>query len=72
MTASPLAVQTENACRHYTMGHSLIRAVDGISLEIRSGEYVALLGVSGSGKSSLLNLIAGLDRPTLRNNFGWR
>ena len=64
MTATPLAVQTENACRHYTMGHSLIRAVDGISLEIRSGEYVALLGVSGSGKSSLLNLIAGLDRPT--------
>jgi len=44
VTATPLAVQTENACRHYTMGHSLIRAVDGISLEIRSGEYVALLG----------------------------
>lgn len=46
------------------MGESLIRAVDGVTLEVRSGDFVALLGTSGSGKSSLLNLIAGLDRPT--------
>src|SRR4029077_17948216 len=42
----------------------LIRAVDGVSLAVRSGEFVALLGTSGSGKSSVLNLIPGLDRPT--------
>jgi putative ABC transport system ATP-binding protein len=58
------AILTENLCRHYQMGQTLIRAVDGVSLNVSSGEFVALLGSSGSGKSSVLNLIAGLDRPT--------
>ena len=59
-----IAIRSDNLCRHYRMGETLIRAVDGVSLEVRSGEFVALLGTSGSGKSSVLNLIAGLDRPT--------
>jgi putative ABC transport system ATP-binding protein len=61
---NPVAILIENLCRHYRMGESLIRAVDGVSLEVQEGEFVALLGASGSGKSSLLNLVAGLDRPT--------
>jgi putative ABC transport system ATP-binding protein len=67
-TAPPVrgttAIRSENLCRHYRMGETLIRAVDGVSLEVRAGEFAALLGSSGSGKSSVLNLIAGLDRPT--------
>ena len=61
---TPTAIRIEDLRRHYQMGEALIRAVDGISFEICAGEFIALLGQSGSGKSSLLNLIAGLDQPT--------
>jgi putative ABC transport system ATP-binding protein len=64
-TSATVAIRSESLCRYYQMGENTIRAVDGVSLEVNSGEFVALLGSSGSGKSSVLNLIAGLDRPTL-------
>jgi ABC-type lipoprotein export system ATPase subunit len=50
--------------RHYQMGRTLVRALDGVDLSIEAGEFIGLLGPSGSGKSTLLNLIAGLDQPT--------
>jgi len=72
MTTAPIVsaaratatIRTDKLCRHYRMGETSIRAVEGVSLKVQAGEFVALLGSSGSGKSSVLNLIAGLDRPT--------
>lgn len=48
----------------YGEGPRRVRAVDGLELEVRRGEFVGLVGPSGSGKSSLLFLLAGLRRPT--------
>ncbi len=63
LNAAP-AIRATELCRYYRMGETLIRAVDGVTLTVAAGEFVALLGSSGSGKSSVLNLVAGLDRPT--------
>lgn len=64
MASGTEAVRIESLVRHYRLGQSVIRAVDGISLSIKKSEFAALLGASGSGKSTLMNLIAGLDHPT--------
>ena len=48
----------------YADASSEVRAVDGVSLEVKEGEFVGILGPSGSGKSSLLYLLAGLKRPS--------
>jgi putative ABC transport system ATP-binding protein len=58
------ALRLQQVTRHYQMGETLVRAADNVTLSIGAGEFVALLGSSGSGKSTVLNLMAGLDRPT--------
>ena len=58
------AIEVRGLARIYRMGESEIRAVNNVTFSIEAGEFIALLGMSGSGKSSLLNLIAGLDTPT--------
>lgn len=51
-------------CKEYGGGEGLVRAVDGIDLEVARGETVAVMGPSGCGKSTLLHLLGGLDRPS--------
>jgi len=63
-TLNGFAVRAQRVSRSYKMGEAVIRAVDEISLDVGTGEFLALLGASGSGKSTLLNLMAGLDRPS--------
>jgi ABC-type lipoprotein export system ATPase subunit len=58
------AVETTDLAKHYPMGQTVVRALDGVTLSVARGEFLSLLGASGSGKSTLLNLIAGLDHPT--------
>ncbi len=53
-----------NLTKIYTMGDEKVHALDGVSLDIASGEYVAIMGASGSGKSTMMNLIGALDVPT--------
>jgi len=60
---------TEKVCRFYKRKTSLVRAVDSVSLSIVQGDFISLVGSSGSGKSTMLNLLAGLDRPTSGDIF---
>ncbi len=57
-------VSTENLTRVYGSGETTITALDQVNLNIRAGEFLAVMGPSGCGKSTLLHLIGGLDRPT--------
>jgi putative ABC transport system ATP-binding protein len=60
---------TENICRFYRRKTSVVRAVESVNLSIEQGDFISLVGSSGSGKSTMLNLLAGLDRPTSGNIY---
>jgi len=62
-TAAPV-VRARGVRKHYGDGEGLVRAVDGVDLEVGAGETVAVMGPSGCGKSTLLHLLGGLDRPS--------
>src|ERR1043165_1972928 len=56
-------IRVEELIKTYNLGGQIVRALDGVSLEIRHGDLIAVTGASGSGKSTLMNILGCLDRP---------
>lgn len=67
--AAPVVISLEHIHKTYTMGDVEVHALRGISLQIKQGEFVAIMGTSGSGKSTTMNIIGCLDRPTRGHYF---
>ncbi len=57
-------IELQDVHRHYAMAGQTVRALAGVSLKVDAGDFVAITGQSGSGKSSLLNILGCLDHPT--------
>ena len=57
-------IKVEDLCKIYNPGESEVRALDHVNLEIKTGEFVAIIGQSGSGKSTFMNMLGCLDVPT--------
>ncbi len=58
-----MRIEVKNLNKHFEQGKNTIHVLNDVTLDIKSGEIIALLGKSGSGKTTMLSLLAGLDRP---------
>tara|TARA_E500000178_G_scaffold179190_1_gene177791 strand:+ start:588 stop:1307 length:720 start_codon:yes stop_codon:yes gene_type:complete len=64
MQNSTAVINLSNITKHYEMGSQIVKALDGINIAVEQNDYLAFIGSSGSGKSTMLNILGCLDRPT--------
>jgi putative ABC transport system ATP-binding protein len=57
-------IELKAVTKHYQMGDSTVKALDGVSTQINKGDFVIIIGPSGSGKSTMMNMVGALDLPT--------
>jgi len=62
--AGNAVIRVEDVHKYYELGETRVHALRGVSLEIQRGEFVAIMGASGSGKSTFMNMLGCLDRPS--------
>src|SRR5438270_2830860 len=63
-SVSEIVIQVEEIHKYYQLGETKVHALRGVSLQIKRSEFVAIMGASGSGKSTFMNILGCLDRPS--------